>query len=69
MSFDQPDDPLAFTTADSLRANAAATLRRVCGEGPRGMPTTEVTTQHFFDPGGARRARAVARPTRGVRAE
>jgi len=42
-------DALVFDTAASLRAKSAATVARLCGTGPLGMPAAEVTTIKFFD--------------------
>jgi hypothetical protein len=43
-----PNDPLAFPTAASVKSRAASVLTRVCGIGPKGMPTAEATTLRFF---------------------
>ncbi|MGN6108505.1 MAG: hypothetical protein ACTHU0_25595 [Kofleriaceae bacterium] len=55
-------DPVAFASAADLRDRAASTLVRVCGTGPRGMPTAEQTARHFFGSS----ARAVLLPWLGV---
>jgi hypothetical protein len=50
VSFDRGDnDPLAFQSAAQTRALAETIVSRMCGGGPRGMPTAEQTTLYFFD--------------------
>ncbi len=49
------EDPLAFANADSVRTRAASVVSRLCGNGPFGMPSAEITTSQFF----ASSARAV----------
>lgn len=41
-------DPVAFSSAQTFRAFAGSIVQRVCGDGPRGMPSAEQTTQGFF---------------------
>jgi len=43
-----PNDPAAFTTAASLRAQATNVIAKICGGGPLGMPAAEQTTASFF---------------------
>jgi hypothetical protein len=43
-----PNDPSTFATAESLRGRGSSALLRMCGPGPRGMPTAEATTASFF---------------------
>ncbi|MDQ3370205.1 MAG: hypothetical protein M3680_32715 [Myxococcota bacterium] len=52
VSFESPtggEDSLAFTTAASFKARAVSVVERLCGEGPKGMPTAEITTAEFFN--------------------
>jgi hypothetical protein len=42
-------DPSAYATADALRARSPALFERVCGAGPKGMPSAEATTTRFFE--------------------
>jgi mono/diheme cytochrome c family protein len=44
-------DPLAFESAQDFRANAAAIIQSVCGNGPLGMPAAQATTSKFFASG------------------
>jgi hypothetical protein len=41
-------DPATFATAEGFRAKANAIVAKVCGAGPKGMPTAEATTKLFF---------------------
>jgi hypothetical protein len=50
MAFENgPADLATFTTPDSFRSRGASSLTRTCGNGPRGMPTAEMTTLQFFN--------------------
>jgi len=42
------NDPLVFSTAASFKARAAEVMARVCGAGPKGMPSAEQTAIRFF---------------------
>lgn len=43
------DDPATLATPDQLRAYGAATVLKVCGPGPRGMPTAEATAVRMYN--------------------
>jgi hypothetical protein len=42
------DDSATFATAAAVKSRAGLIVEKVCGAGPKGMPTAEATTDDFY---------------------